>query len=132
MSMDAERDGVCLAQPGDPRVLFGCRWIRKSHIDELPQLINILSGEMSLVGPRPERPELVKEMRDHLPGFERRLLGAPGLTGLAQVRNGYTNDMAGMQRKLTLDLEYLAHRSIFRDLRLILATLPRFWDRSAC
>lgn len=132
MGLNAETDGACLATPNDPRVLLGCRWIRKSHLDELPQLLNILRGEMSLVGPRPERPEVILQMRDHLPEFERRLVGVPGLTGLAQVRNGYTNDMAGMRRKLSFDLEYLDRRSIFRDLRLILATLPRFWDRSAC
>lgn len=132
MRQDAESAGAQFASDRDPRVLPGCRWIRKSHLDELPQLLNILRGEMSLVGPRPERPEFMEQMSSALPGLHRRLAGTPGLTGLAQVRNGYTNDLAGMQRKLAFDLTYLRERSIWMDLRLIAQTLPRFWDRHAC
>ncbi|MEM1355935.1 MAG: sugar transferase [Planctomycetota bacterium] len=132
MRVNAEAGGAQFAQDNDPRVIRGCRWIRKSHLDELPQLLNIIRGEMTLVGPRPERPELMEQMAVELPGLHRRLLGTPGLTGLAQVRNGYTNDLAGMQRKLDLDLQYLRERSIWLDLRLIAKTLPHFWDRHAC
>lgn len=85
-----------------------------------------------MVGPRPERPEIIDQLRRDLPGVDRRLAGTPGLTGLAQVVNGYTNDLEGMRRKLDLDLRYLEQRSIALDLRLIFRTLPRFWDRSAC
>jgi lipopolysaccharide/colanic/teichoic acid biosynthesis glycosyltransferase len=132
MSMDAERNGAQCASSSDPRVLRGCQWIRKCHADELPQLINILLGEMSLVGPRPERPEIIEELRVDMPGIERRLAAAPGLTGLAQIRNGYSNDLSGMRRKLAYDLRYLRSRSLVRDVTLILGTIPRIWDPTAC
>lgn len=132
MRTDAESAGAQFARDNDPRVIAGCYWIRKSHLDELPQLLNIIRGEMTLVGPRPERPEFMDQMAADLPGLHRRLHATPGLTGLAQVRNGYTNDLAGMKRKLELDLCYLRDRSIWLDLRLIALTLPRFWDRHAC
>ncbi len=132
MSLDAEREGVRCATGSDPRVLPGCQWVRKSHIDELPQLVNILLGQMSLVGPRPERPEIIEELRENLPGIERRLVAAPGLTGLAQVRNGYSNDVRGMRRKLAYDLRYLRSRSLLRDVKLIIETIPRVWDPTAC
>lgn len=132
MSLDAELEGAQCATNSDPRILRGCQWIRKSHADELPQLVNILLGQMSVVGPRPERPEILEELRGDLPGIERRLAAAPGLTGLAQVRNGYSNDVAGMRRKLAYDLRYLRSRSLIRDVKLILETIPRVWDPAAC
>jgi lipopolysaccharide/colanic/teichoic acid biosynthesis glycosyltransferase len=132
MRTDAEADGPQYATDNDPRIVRGCGWMRTSHVDELPQLLNILRGEMSLVGPRPERPELMDQLRKDLPGVDRRLAATPGITGLAQVVNGYTNDLEGMRRKLDLDLRYLEQRSIRLDARLILKTFPRFWDRTAC
>lgn len=132
MAVDAESGGAQFARRRDPRVLPGCEWMRKSHLDELPQLVNILRGEMSLVGPRPERPEVIERLRAELPGVERRLAAAPGLTGLAQVNHGYANDLRGLRRKLAYDLLYLRRRSVMGDARLLLATLPKFWDRSAC
>ncbi|MEQ9453245.1 MAG: sugar transferase [Phycisphaeraceae bacterium] len=132
MTLDAEDRGAQLASVGDRRILPGCSWMRKSHLDELPQLWNILIGEMSLVGPRPERPEIIEELRQELPRVEWRLTGPPGLTGLAQVRNGYSNDVKGMRRKLAFDLKYLRRRSIVGDLRLLVQTLPRCWDPTAC
>lgn len=132
MSLDAECEGVRFATSSDPRVLPGCLWVRKCHADELPQLVNILLGQMSLVGPRPERPEIIEQLRDDMPGIERRLAATPGLTGLAQVRNGYSNDLAGMRRKLAFDLRYLRSRSLIRDVTLIFETIPRVWDPTAC
>lgn len=132
MRTDAEKNGPRFASDNDPRIVPGCGWMRRSHIDELPQLLNIIRGHMSLVGPRPERPELMDQLRKDLPGMDRRLAATPGITGLAQVVNGYTNDLDGMRRKLDLDLRYLEQRSIGLDLRLILKTFPRFWDRTAC
>lgn len=132
MRLDAEHAGQAkLASRNDPRILPGCRWMRKAHIDELPQLINILRGTMSLVGPRPERPEVIDRLRGHLPSIERRLCVLPGLTGLAQVHDGYANDLAGMRRKLALDLSYTRKPSLIRDLRLIVATSRRLWDNAA-
>lgn len=132
MTRDAEAQGMRFARPSDPRVLRGCNWMRRSHADELPQLIHVLTGRMSLVGPRPERPEVIERLRTHLPQFEARLAAKPGITGLAQVRNGYSNDLGAMRRKLDYDLQYLQQRSVTRDLRLLLATVPKLWDRAAC
>ena len=132
MSCDAERDGRArFAKSGDPRILRGCQWIRRSHIDELPQLWNILAGQMSLVGPRPERPEMFERLKRAIPKLERRLIGKPGLTGLAQIRNGYTNDIAGARKKLAYDLRYLRRRSLITEFRLVLATIPKIWDHAA-
>lgn len=132
MTTDAEHDGLArFARGGDPRILPGCAWMRKSHVDELPQLWNILKGHMSLVGPRPERPEIFEILRRSMPKIEQRLDAKPGLTGLAQVRNGYTNDTTGARRKLAYDLRYLRRRSLWRDLHLLMATVPKIWDQSA-
>lgn len=135
MSLAAERHGAQLAQRNDPRVLPGCAWMRTSHLDELPQLLNILAGHMSLVGPRPERPEIIEQLRPHLPCIDHRLAGPPGLTGLAQIRSGYSNDLAGAKRKLAYDLFYLRRRchrlGLLTEIGLILRTLPKFWDKAA-
>ena len=132
MRRDAENGEARFATSDDDRVLPGCRWMRRSHIDELPQLLNILAGEMSFVGPRPERPEVIEELREHLPAIETRLAVKPGLTGLAQVRNGYTNTVEGLRRKTEFDLDYIRRPSVWTDLRLIMGTFPKFWDRTAC
>lgn len=132
MTVNAESNGAQFATVGDPRVIRGCEWMRRSHVDELPQLLNILRGEMSIVGPRPERPEKLDELSVEIPGITRRLAATPGLTGLAQVRNGYTNDVAGARRKLAYDLKYMRKRSVRRDLALMVRTIPKFWDSTAC
>ena len=132
MTTDAESDGLArFARGDDPRILPGCAWMRKSHVDELPQLWNIFKGQMSLVGPRPERPEIFEILRRSMPKIERRLDAKPGLTGLAQVRNGYTNDTLGARKKQAHDIRYLRRRSFWGDLRLLLATVPKIWDQSA-
>lgn len=119
------------ASDRDPRIIPGCRWMRKSHVDELPQFWNILCGQMSIVGPRPERPEMLDQLRPHMPRIDWRLASRPGLTGLAQVRAGYTNDLAGARRKLAYDLRYLRSRSVVGEIKLLLATVPKLWDRGA-
>lgn len=132
MRHDAERVGEAqFAEKFDPRIIPGCQWIRQSHVDELPQLWNILVGHMSLVGPRPERPEMMSVLQKDVEGMDLRLLAPPGLTGLAQIRNGYTNDVEGARRKLAWDLEYIKNRSFLGECFLLLRTLPKFWDRSA-
>jgi hypothetical protein len=91
-------------------------------VDELPQLFNILKGEMSLVGPRPERPELVAGLEASLPRYRDRLLVRPGLTGLAQVQLPPDTDLESVRRKLRYDLHYVTHRSVWLDVRLMVAT----------
>jgi lipopolysaccharide/colanic/teichoic acid biosynthesis glycosyltransferase len=123
MYIDSERDGVarwCL--PGDPRVT-PIGWIlRKCHIDELPQLINVLIGDMSLIGPRPERPELVPQLERALPDYRKRLSVRPGITGLAQVQQPPDENLYTVRRKLSFDLCYVERMSLWLDVRLILAT----------
>jgi lipopolysaccharide/colanic/teichoic acid biosynthesis glycosyltransferase len=132
MHHDAEdKTGAVCASTDDRRVIGVCRWMRQSHVDELPQLWNTITGEMSLVGPRPERPEIHERICDELPEFRQRLVVKPGLTGLAQLRNGYTNDLAGNRRKLEYDLAYIAQVHWWTELKLMLLTVPKFWDRKA-
>jgi exopolysaccharide biosynthesis polyprenyl glycosylphosphotransferase len=107
------------AHPDDPRVTRVGRVLRKTHLDELPQLYNILRGEMSLVGPRPEQPEFVRQLEEVLPFYQRRHLLKPGLTGWAQVRCGYAGSDIGSAWKLSHDLYYLKHRSMAFDLAII-------------
>lgn len=132
MYVDAEAHGnVQRAGQDDPRVMSVCRWMRHSHIDELPQLFNILRGEMSLVGPRPERPELFEQLSKDMPDFERRLTVKPGLTGLAQIKNGYDTDAESVRRKLQFDLEYIRRMSLGLELKLLLSTVTKFRDEAA-
>ena len=132
MYVDAEKAGRAVrAGDDDPRVIPWCKWMRGSHVDELPQLFNILRGEMSLVGPRPERPELFEELSRELPDFERRLAVKPGLTGMAQIYNGYDTDIAAVKRKLEMDLEYIEKMCLSLELKLLFATISKFRDQGA-
>ncbi len=132
MYRDAERStGAVCAASDDDRVIGWCRWMRRSHVDELPQLWNVLRGQMTLVGPRPERPELYQRICRKLPVFEGRLNARPGLTGLAQLTSGYTNDLAGFGQKLESDLRYIHSMSFWGDVKLILQTVPKLWDPKA-
>jgi lipopolysaccharide/colanic/teichoic acid biosynthesis glycosyltransferase len=108
--------------PGDPRVTPVGRFLRRCHLDELPQLINILRGDMSLVGPRPERPEFLAHLERSLPSYRQRLNVRPGLTGLAQVQQPPDEDLLSVRRKLNYDLCYLERMNLWLDVRLILAT----------
>jgi len=123
MCQDAERDGPRWSGNDDNRVTRVGRFLRRTHIDELPQLLNVLHGEMSLVGPRPERPELVGSLRDEVRFYDRRHLAKPGMTGWAQVRCGYAGSMSGTAFKLCHDLYYLKYRSVPRDLLIMFETV---------
>lgn len=123
MTADAERHGEQFAQRRDPRVTSIGRILRKTRIDELPQLWNVLKGEMSLVGPRPERPKFVAELKQEIPEFVERLELKPGLTGLAQVVNGYDNEVEGFRRKVAYDLAYLQNCCIRNDLKILIRTV---------
>jgi lipopolysaccharide/colanic/teichoic acid biosynthesis glycosyltransferase len=122
MVVDAEADGrgARLAETDDPRVIPACRWVRATRMDELPQLWNVLRGEMSLVGPRPERPELTATFEQQIPGYARRHELPPGLTGLAQIHGRYHTDP---EYKLGYDLQYLVNWSPVLDLEILARTI---------
>lgn len=121
MRVDAEKiGGAQWAQKDDPRITKTGKFIRKTRIDEIPQLFNILKGDMSLIGPRPERPELTYKFEKEIPGFIKRLKVKPGLTGLAQVNGGYE---ITPNEKLKWDLIYIKNRNIIMDIKIILKTV---------
>lgn len=124
MRPDAEDGrGATLAQQNDPRVTSVGRFLRKTRIDELPQLLNVLKGDMSLIGPRPERPELAREFEERIPGFSRRLQVRAGLTGLAQVIQGYPRFSDGYRQKLAFDLVYIKRQSFALDAWIVMKTV---------
>lgn len=111
------------AIPDDPRVTPIGHFLRKAHLDELPQLLNVLRGEMALIGPRPERPEFFPELERALPRYRQRLAVRPGVTGLAQVLNPADTDLQSVHRKLGFDLFYVEWVSPWLDLRILISTL---------
>jgi exopolysaccharide biosynthesis polyprenyl glycosylphosphotransferase len=120
----AERPGEAVwAQDADPRTTRVGAFLRRTHLDELPQLVNVIRGEMSIVGPRPERPEFIAMLEDRVPFWSRRLLIKPGMTGWAQVHCGYASDEAAANRKLAYDFWYLRHRNLAVDLAICARTL---------
>jgi lipopolysaccharide/colanic/teichoic acid biosynthesis glycosyltransferase len=112
------------AVPKDPRVTPLGRVLRDYRLDELPQLLNVLRGEMNLVGPRPEQPEIFSELRDQIPKYPQRQIVLPGITGLAQVNESYDTSTEGVKKKLALDMEYIERESSLADLRIMLQTAP--------
>lgn len=120
MRMDSEKDGIArIAQKDDQRITPVGKMIRRRHIDELPQLFNILKGDMSLVGPRPERPEIMEKYMQELPEFSQRLQVKAGLTGYAQIYGTYYSTPS---EKLEMDMTYVERASLLEDFRLLLAT----------
>ncbi len=123
MRTDAEAAGAQFATQGDPRVTPIGRWLRRTRLDELPQLWNVLRGEMSMVGPRPERPEFIEQLSDQIPDYLARLGLKPGLTGVAQVVNGYDNNLESFRRKVAFDLLYLQNCCLWNDLKILFRTI---------
>jgi lipopolysaccharide/colanic/teichoic acid biosynthesis glycosyltransferase len=124
MQHDAEREtGPVWAGERDPRVTRVGRLLRRSRLDELPQLFNVLKGEMSLVGPRPERPAFVRELQEKIPFYVHRLVVKPGITGWAQVKYPYGSSVEDALEKLQYDLYYIKNLTIFLDLLILLHTL---------
>lgn len=117
--------GPVWAVADDPRTTPIGRWLRDSHLDELPQLWNVLCGDMSLIGPRPERPEIASQVQQALPEFRYRLLVRPGITGLAQIRLPADTDIDTVRRKLAHDLYYIRNLSPLMDIRVALSTPQR-------
>lgn len=123
MYQDAESlTGARWSTPGDSRITPLGRWLRKTHLDELPQLWNVLRGDMSMVGPRPERPEFVPQLEQAIPYYRVRLLVRPGVTGLAQVQLPPDTDLNSVRAKLAYDIFYVRHVSLSLDLRVCWAT----------
>jgi exopolysaccharide biosynthesis polyprenyl glycosylphosphotransferase len=131
MVVDAEARGIAIwAQHGDPRITPVGRVLRKARLDELPQFWNVLRGDMSVVGPRPERPEFLHQLADEVPFWTRRHLVKPGITGWAQVRHSYASDVQGTTEKLGYDLYYLKHRSLFLDTAIVAKTVKTVFSGS--
>lgn len=126
MVRDAEKDGRPVwCKKKDSRVTRVGAFLRKVHLDELPQLVNVARGEMALVGPRPERPEIIKNLRRQIPGYEQRLSVMPGVTGLAQINLPPDETIDDVRRKQYLDLKYIREASFWLDFRMLLGTCMR-------
>jgi lipopolysaccharide/colanic/teichoic acid biosynthesis glycosyltransferase len=123
MCCDAEVGGAAFACEHDPRATSVGRLLRRTHLDELPQLWNVVRGDMSIVGPRPERPEFVDMIEVAVPFWSRRLLVKPGITGWAQISCAYASDCRAMEEKLSYDLWYLRHRSLLVDIAVCVRTV---------
>ena len=122
MYTDAESDGARWASKGDSRITRVGYWLRLSRLDECPQFLNVLKGDMSFVGPRPERPPFIELLSDEVPGYLDRLRFKPGITGLAQVELGYDTDVDSVGNKVACDVDYITNFSLARDLSIIART----------
>jgi lipopolysaccharide/colanic/teichoic acid biosynthesis glycosyltransferase len=123
MKLDAEKDtGPVWAKAKDPRLIKFGGILRKAHIDEIPQLFNVLKNEMSIIGPRPERPEFVRDLRTLIKDYEKRLIVNPGITGLAQIRHKYDETIEDVKKKIKYDLLYIRKMCWWVDLRILAQT----------
>ena len=124
MTVDAEKyTGAVWAQEDDPRLIPLGKFIRRAHLDELPQFVNVLRGEMSIVGPRPERPVFVKQLSKEIPCYTKRLSVKPGITGLAQVVHKYDETIKDVKKKVKYDLLYIREMCLMVDIRILLRTI---------
>ncbi len=123
MRNDAEAGGPQWASSGDARITRVGRFLRKTRLDELPQLWNVLRGDMSLIGPRPERLFFIRQLENEVPNYHDRLLIKPGLTGLAQVRNGYDDSLDSVKRKVEFDRDYIRRCGPLTDAGILLETV---------
>jgi len=125
MRVDAEHGrGAVWAQQRDPRVTPVGGLLRQYRLDELPQLLNVLKGEMNIVGPRPERPTIFAELREQIAEYPLRQRAKPGITGLAQINHHYDRSLDDVRTKVHYDLEYIRRQSVGEDLRIMLKTVP--------
>ncbi len=123
MGVNAEADGPQWATKNDVRVTRVGRFLRKTRLDEVPQFMNVLRGEMSLIGPRPERLVFVRQLENDIPHYHERLLVLPGITGLAQVINGYDDSLDSVRRKIELDRQYIKKSGFRQDTRILMDTV---------
>ena len=125
MRVDAEAlSGAVWASQDDPRVTPVGRFLRQYRLDEIPQLLNVMRGEMNIVGPRPERPTIFAELREHIQDYPQRQRAKPGITGLAQIYHHYDRSLDDVRTKVRFDLEYIRRRGLWEDLRIMLLTIP--------
>jgi len=123
MSTDAEKEtGAVWAKKNDPRVTKIGKLLRKSRVDEIPQLFNVAKGEMSIVGPRPERPEMVRDLKTLILDYEKRLQVKPGITGFAQIWHKYDENLKDVKKKIKYDVLYIKNRRLGVDLRIMAET----------
>jgi len=134
MRVDAEQGtGAVWATQDDPRVTSVGRFLRKTRLDEVPQLINVIKGDMNIVGPRPERPSIFAELRRNIQYYPLRQQTRPGITGWAQINRAYDASMDDVRAKVQYDLEYLQRQSVFEDVKIMVRTLPvMIFNRGAC
>ena len=126
MRFDAESQGIQWCEgERDPRITPLGYWLRKLHLDELPQIINVLRGDMSFCGPRPERPEIVEELEKVIPYYQSRLTIRPGITGFSQINLPADSDTGSVLKKQTLDLEYVENASLLYDFAMVVCTALR-------
>ncbi len=127
MRRNAEEDGVArFASENDDRATRVGKFLRRSHLDELPQFINVLRGDISMVGPRAERPELIEKLQKEVPFYRARLFVKPGATGWAQINYHYAANVEETSVKLEHDLYYIMHRSVFLDIMIMIRTIGAF------
>jgi lipopolysaccharide/colanic/teichoic acid biosynthesis glycosyltransferase len=125
MRVDAEADGKAVwAQKSDPRTTSVGKFLRKTRLDELPQLYNVIRGDMNIVGPRPERPTIFAQLREDIPQYAQRQRVKPGITGWAQINQAYDSCLDDVKSKVRYDLEYVQRQSLGHDLRIMSMTLP--------
>ncbi len=131
MYSEAEKEsGPVWAKENDPRITRVGKYLRKLHLDEIPQFWNVLKGDMSLVGPRPERPEIIQKIIAQLPYYQARLTVKPGITGPAQIYNGYDTSLEDVRKKLEYDIDYIQVRSPIYNLKIIFATIAKIFNSS--
>ena len=125
MTINAESgSGAIWAQHNDPRVTWIGRYLRQYRLDELPQLYNVLRGEMNIVGPRPERPTIFAQLREHIGEYPLRQRAKPGITGLAQINHHYDRCIEDVKTKVSYDLKYIERQGVLEDLKIMLQTIP--------
>lgn len=134
MRVDAEQGtGAVWATQGDPRITTVGRFLRKTRLDEVPQLFNVIKGDMNIVGPRPERPSIFAELRQNIEHYPLRQQARPGITGWAQINRAYDASMDDVRAKVQYDLEYLERQSFMEDLKIMARTFPvMIFNRGAC
>lgn len=124
MTCDDRASAQVWATPEDPRITRIGKFLRKYRLDELPQLFNVLRGDMNLVGPRPEQPVIFQDLKGKIDAYQKRQKVLPGITGWAQVNNAYDQSLDDVRRKVDLDLEYIEEASVAKDLKIMAKTVP--------